>query len=347
MGYRAKLLQRIGTFRCCRASVALHDDAIGLQTQANAFILFRVLMLRSTLLALSQSPRVARFVIHNRLSRRVVRRFVAGERLDDAMAAVRALNHAGRLASLDCLGESVSSESEARSAARAYSDMFDRIAAEKLTCNVSLKLTQLGLDIRPSLCEELLVEIVKRAATQGNFVRIDMESSAYTQRTLDICKHARTQSDSVGTVIQSYLFRTEQDAQDLIAAGCRLRLVKGAYKEPAAVAFPKKADVDANYVKVMKILLPSGIYHGIATHDPNMLDATKKFAAEQGIRTDQFEFQMLYGIRTDLQEQLIREGYRLRVYVPYGSDWFPYFMRRLAERPANLKFFLSNLFRGD
>jgi proline dehydrogenase len=316
-----------------------------LQTLANAFILLPVLMLRSILLALSQSPRTARFVIHNNLSRRVVRRFVAGEHLDDAVAAVRDLNHAGRLASLDCLGESVTSEEEARRAASAYSDMFDRIAAEKLTCNVSLKLTQLGLDMSQPLCEELLAEIVNRAASQGNFVRIDMEGSAYTDRTIDICKRLHAKTDSVGTVLQSYLFRTEQDARDLIASGCRLRLVKGAYKEPPSVAFPQKSDVDANYVKVMKILLTSGIYHGIATHDPRMLDAAKKFASEQAIRTEQFEFQMLYGIRTDLQEQLIREGYRLRVYVPYGSDWFPYFMRRLAERPANLKFFLSNLFR--
>lgn len=303
-------------------------------------------MLRSTLLALSQSPGTARFVTHNRLSRRVVSRFVAGEHLDNAVAAVRALNHAGRLASLDCLGESVSTEAEARQAARVYSGMFDRIAAENLTCNVSLKLTQLGLDMSQPLCEELLSDIVKGATAHGNFVRIDMEGSAYTQRTIEICKRMRAQSDSVGTVLQSYLFRTEQDARDLIAAGCRLRLVKGAYKEPATVAFPRKTDVDANYVKVMKILLPSGIYHGIATHDPRMLDATKKFVVEQGIRSDQFEFQMLYGIRTDLQEELIREGYRLRVYVPYGSDWFPYFMRRLAERPANLKFFVTNLFRA-
>lgn len=304
-------------------------------------------MLRSTLLALSQSSRTAHFVTHNKLSRRVVRRFVAGEHLEDAVAAVRALNAAGRLASLDCLGESVSTPTEAHQAARTYSEMFDRIAAEKLTCNVSLKLTQLGLDISQAICEELLSGIVKRAAAQDNFVRIDMEGSAYTQRTIDICKRIRTQCDSVGTVLQSYLFRTEQDAQDLIKTGCRLRLVKGAYKEPAAVAFPQKTDVDANYIRVMKILLQSGIYHGIATHDPRMIDETKKFVAEQGIVNDRFEFQMLYGIRTDLQEQLIREGYRLRVYVPFGADWFPYFMRRLAERPANLKFFLVNLFRNS
>lgn len=302
-------------------------------------------MLRSTLLALSQSPRTARFVTHNELSRRVVRRFVAGELLNDALPAVHALNQAGRLASLDCLGESVTTEQEARQAAAAYSGMFDRIAEEKLTCNVSLKLTQLGLDLNQQVCEELLAKIVDHASTCGNFVRIDMEGSAYTDRTIDICKRLRAKTDSIGTVLQSYLFRTEKDARDLIAAGCRLRLVKGAYKEPASIAFPQKSDVDANYVKVMKILLTSGIYHGIATHDPNMLEATKKFASEQGIHNEKFEFQMLYGIRTDLQEQLIREGYRLRVYVPYGSDWFPYFMRRLAERPANLKFFLSNLFR--
>ncbi|MGB7668318.1 MAG: proline dehydrogenase family protein, partial [Candidatus Acidiferrales bacterium] len=211
-------------------------------------------MLRSILLALSQSPRTARFVIHNNLSRRVVRRFVAGEHLDDAVAAVRALNQAGRLASLDCLGESVATEEEARRAAAAYSDMFDRIAAEKLTCNVSLKLTQIGLDMSQPLCEELLAGIVTRAVGQGNFVRIDMEGSAYTDRTIDICKRLRARTDSVGTVLQSYLFRTEQDARGLIAAGCRLRLVKGAYKEPATVAFPQKSDVDANYVKVMKIL---------------------------------------------------------------------------------------------
>ncbi len=302
-------------------------------------------MLRSILLKLSQSPRLARFVVHNATSRRMARRFVAGETLDDAVAASRALNQAGRLVTLDCLGESVSTEAEARGAAETYTGMFNRIAAEKLNANVSLKLTQLGLDISESLCEGLLAQIVQHAAAQGNFVRIDMEASAYTARTIEICKRVRAKSDSVGTVLQSYLFRTEQDARDLIAAHCRIRLVKGAYKEPPSVAYPKKSDVDANYARLMQLLLPSGIYHAIATHDERLLDAAKKFAAEKGIRNDQFEFQMLYGIRTDLQERLVREGYRLRVYVPYGSDWFPYFMRRLAERPANLWFFLSNLFR--
>ena len=302
-------------------------------------------MLRSILLNLSESKRLARFVMHNPTSRRVVRRFVAGETLDDAVAAVRAINQSGCPASFDYLGEAVSTEAEARRAADTYISILDRIAAERLDANASLKLTQLGLDVNPALCESLVADIVAHAQRLSNFVRIDMESSAYTQRTLDLCKRVHAKCNSVGTVVQSYLFRTEQDARDLIAAGVRLRLVKGAYKEPPAIAYPKKSDVDANYVRVMKFLLASGQYHAIATHDPNMQEATKRFAKEQGIAPGKFEFQMLYGIRTDLQQQLNREGYRLRVYVPYGSDWFPYFMRRLAERPANLKFFLSNLFR--
>jgi len=302
-------------------------------------------MLRSLLLRLSESPRLARWVMRNGASRRVAQRFVAGASLDEAVAAARALNRAGRLVSLDYLGESVASETEARAAGEIYAGLFDRIAAEKLDANVSLKLTQLGLDLGEDLCLELLERIIERAARTNNFVRIDMEGSAYTQRTVDVCKRARAKSPAVGTVLQAYLHRSEQDVRDLTGIGCRIRLCKGAYKEPAEVAFPKKADVDANYIKLMKMLLPSGIYHGIATHDPAMLAATKEFAAANGIRTDQFEFQMLYGIRTDLQEQLVREGFRLRVYIPFGQDWFPYFMRRLAERPANLVFFLRSLFR--
>ena len=304
-------------------------------------------MLRSTLLYLSGSRRLAHFVTHNGASRRMARRFVAGETLEEALAAARALNQAGRMVSLDCLGENVTNEAAARQTAESYAGMFDRIASEGLDANVSLKLTQLGLDLGETLCQDLLESIVARAAGHTNFVRVDMEASAYTQRTIDICKRVRANSNSMGVVVQSYLYRTEQDVKDLIAIGCRIRLCKGAYKEPPDVAFPKKEDVDANYLKVMRLLLPSGIYHGIATHDPNMLAATKDFAAQNGIGREQFEFQMLYGIRTDLQEQLIREGYRLRVYLPFGRDWFPYFMRRLAERPANLGFFLRNFFRGN
>jgi proline dehydrogenase len=281
----------------------------------------------------------------NSLSRSVAHRWVAGETLEDAIAAARTLNASGFPVSLDLLGENVLDKEGAIRAADTYVAMFDRIATEKLDGNISLKLTQLGLDLDAALCESLVSRIADSAARHGNFLRIDMEGSPYTQRTVDLCKRVRARTDSVGTVIQSYLRRSEQDVRDLIAVGCRVRLVKGAYKEPAEIAFPAKADVDANFVSLMKILLPSGIYHGIATHDPRMIDATKDFASSNGIGKQIFEFQMLYGIRTDLQRQLIGEGYRLRVYIPFGTDWYPYFMRRLAERPANLTFFLRNLFR--
>jgi len=299
--------------------------------------------MRAILLRLSESKRLAPFIMSNGVSRRVARRFVAGETLDDALAAARVLNQAGRSASLDLLGENVSDEAGARTAADGYLAMFDRIAREKLDANVSLKLTQLGLDLSEALCEELVEKIVEHATSQSNFVRIDMEGSAYTQRTVEMTKRVRAKYTGVGTVMQAYLFRAEQDVNDLLNVGCRMRLCKGAYKEPPDIAFPAKADVDANYVKLMKLILPSGIYHGIATHDPAMIQATKDFVREKNIGRDKFEFQMLYGIRTDLQQQLVREGYRLRIYIPFGTDWFPYFMRRLAERPANLAFFLRNL----
>jgi proline dehydrogenase len=299
--------------------------------------------MREFLLRLSENKRLAPFIIHNGVSRRVARRFVAGETLDDAILAAEGVNRALQLASLDLLGENVSDEAGARSAAAGYRAIFDRIAQERLDANVSLKLTQLGLDLGEELCQELLEGIVEHATSLGNFVRIDMEGSAYTQRTVDITRRVRAEYSAVGTVMQAYLYRTEQDVRDLLAVGCRMRLCKGAYKEPAEVAFPQKSDVDANYVKLMKLLLPSGIYHGIATHDPAMIQATKDFARDNSIASDKFEFQMLYGIRTDLQKQLVREGFRLRVYIPFGTDWFPYFMRRLAERPANVAFFLRNL----
>ncbi|MGA8556503.1 MAG: proline dehydrogenase family protein [Candidatus Acidiferrales bacterium] len=300
--------------------------------------------MRSILLRLSESKRLAPFIMKNGVSRRVARRFVAGETLDDAVEAAHQVNHSLQLASLDLLGENVSDEAGARRAAENYVAIFDRIAEERLDANVSLKLTQLGLDLSENLCQELLQGIVSHATNQGNFVRIDMEGSPYTERTVKITKRVREKYMGVGTVMQAYLYRAEKDIQDLLAVGCRIRLCKGAYKEPAQVAFPHKADVDANYVKLMRILLPSGIYHGIATHDPAMIQATKDFAYDRAIKRDQFEFQMLYGIRTDLQRQLVREGFRLRVYIPFGVDWFPYFMRRLAERPANVAFFLRNLF---
>jgi len=249
------------------------------------------------------------------------------------------------LVSLDYLGENVATAADAHRARDAYLDVFDKIAAESLNANVSCKLTQLGLDISTEFCEGQLLSIVERTASYGNFLRVDMEGSLYTARTIDVVKRVRSQNAAVGTVIQAYLYRSEQDVQDLLAYGCRIRLCKGAYKEPPEVAFPKKQDVDANYVKLMQMLLLSGIYHGIATHDPRMIAATIRCAAEKKICKSDFEFQMLYGVRTDLQRQLVRDGFRLRIYIPYGQDWFPYFMRRLAERPANLAFFARNFFR--
>jgi len=303
-------------------------------------------MMRALLIYLSQSKLLARLVTGNPFSRRMSRRFVAGEELAEAVAAARACNQAGMTVSLDHLGENVSTEDEARRARDAYLENFDRIAAENLDANVSLKLTQLGLDVSDDFCFSLLESVVERAASRGNFLRIDMEGSPYTARTIALVKRARAKYDRVGTVIQAYLFRSEQDIRDLLAIGCRIRLCKGAYREPASIAFPRKENVDKNYVQLMQLLLPSGIYHGIATHDPRMIDATIDFAAKQGIGKDAFEFQMLYGIRTDLQQQLVRDGFRMRVYIPYGTEWFPYFMRRLAERPANVLFFVRNLFRA-
>ena len=304
-------------------------------------------MIRALLLKMSEMPALARWVVNHGSTRRMSRRFVAGEELDDAVAAARECNDTGMAASLDLLGENVAGDADARRARDVCLAMFDRLAREKLNSNVSLKLTQLGLDLNESLCQELLDSVVERAASTQNFARIDMEGSPYTEPTIRIAKQARAKSSAVGTVIQSYLYRSEQDVRDLIEAGCNIRLVKGAYKEPAAIAFQEKSDVDANFVKLMQILLSSGLYHAIATHDPATIDATIQFASNHGIGKDRFEFQMLYGIRTDLQRKLVHDGYRMRIYIPFGHDWFPYFMRRLAERPANLLFFLRNLFRAN
>lgn len=302
-------------------------------------------MLRSTLLKLSESKGFARWVTSNHTTRKMSHRFVAGEELDEAIAAARVCNDQGMLVSLDYLGENVATAADAQRARDAYLQVFDRIASEKLQANVSCKLTQLGLDLSPEFCEGQVLSIVEHAAAHDNFLRVDMEGSTYTQRTIDVVKKVRSRSPAIGTVIQSYLYRSEQDIQDLLSYGCRIRLCKGAYKEPPDVAFPKKLDVDANYVKLVRLLLPSGFYHGIATHDPAMISATIRSAAELKVSKDDFEFQMLYGVRTDLQRRLVRDGYRLRIYIPYGRDWFPYFMRRLAERPANLAFFARSFFR--
>jgi proline dehydrogenase len=302
-------------------------------------------MLRSTLLKLSESKGFANWVTTNGTTRRMSHRFVAGERLDEAIEAARRCNDAGMLVTLDALGENVSTPADAQKARDTYLGIFDRIAQEKLKANVSCKLTQLGLDLSVEFCEGLVLSIAERAAAYDSFLRIDMEGSICTQRTVELVKRVRAQTPCVGTVIQAYLYRSESDVQDLLGYGCRIRLCKGAYKESPEVAFPRKQDVDANYVKLMRILLPSGFYHAMATHDPRMIAETIRCAAEKRISKDDFEFQMLYGVRTDLQRQLVRDGYRLRIYVPYGQEWFAYFMRRLAERPANLGFFARNFFR--
>lgn len=304
-------------------------------------------MLRGTLLYLSEQQQIFRFVRKNRLARGFANRFVAGETLDTAIQAVRALNARGITASLDLLGESVHNEPEARVTARQYVEMLDRIAAEGVDSNVSLKLTAMGLDVSEELCLRLMDDVLGRARHHGNFVRIDMESSAYTQRTLDIFEHRLFPAfrEQVGIVLQSYLYRTMADVEDAIRMRARVRLCKGAYKEPDAVAFPDKKDVDDSYVRAMRLLLTRGNYPGIATHDEAIINEVRRFALEQRISPDRFEFQMLYGVRRDLQDQLVDEGYRMRVYVPFGTQWYPYLMRRLAERPANVAFLTGSVLR--
>jgi proline dehydrogenase len=303
-------------------------------------------MLRTLLLELAKSSRLRRWITSNATTRRMAQRFVPGEELCPAIAAARACNKAGMTVSLDHLGENVVTREDAERARDSYLDALERVAADEIDGNVSLKLTHIGLDLGGEFCAEQLRILTHRAEALGNFVRVDMEGSAYTDRTLRMVKQARAETSAVGTVIQAYLYRSEEDIRDLLSIGCRIRLVKGAYKEPSRIAFRRKKDVDANFIKLMKILLPSGIYHALATHDPKMIEAAIRFAAEQNITKDKFEFQMLYGIRTDLQNQLVRQGYRVRVYIPFGKDWFPYFMRRLAERPANLIFFAKNFLRA-
>jgi len=303
-------------------------------------------MTKSLLLYLSESNGFKNFLTRFKSFNNVTHRFVAGEDVAEAVEAIRQLNRKQISASFDHLGESIRAESETRQEVREYTRVLDQIEKNGLDSNVSVKLTQLGLDIDEELCYENARAIVEAAARYQNFVRIDMEDSTKTDPTISIFKRLRREFDNVGIVVQSYLYRTETDVKDLLQIGARIRLCKGAYKEPETVAFQDKADVDKNYIHIMKILLASGIYHGIATHDEKMIAATRQFAEEKAIASDQYEFQMLFGIRRDLQEKLVKEGYRMRVYVPYGEFWYPYFMRRLAERPANLWFVFKNIFKG-
>lgn len=315
-------------------------------------------MLRAFFLFLSHAQWARQLIMNWGLARRVAMRFVAGERIEDAIAAIRALNAKGIVATLDHLGESVTNEAEATRAADDYLTALDKIAESGVKANVSLKLTQFGLDLNQEFCLRNVRRVVERARATANFVRVDMEGTPHTDRTLAVFRALRQEFDNVGLVVQSYLYRTEADVRALLAAGARLRLCKGAYSEPADLAFPHKADTDANYIKLMRLMLdeahtaapadPSGKappLAALATHDEAMIAATEAYAKEKAILRNHFEFQMLHGIRRERQEQLAAEGYAMRVYVPYGTEWYPYFMRRLAERPANVWFFVANFFK--
>ncbi len=302
-------------------------------------------MLKGTLLYLAHNDTMRNFVIHNRATRGVSRRFVAGEVIDDAIEATRALNKENMHVSLDHLGENVSDAKEARSADQDYIAILDCIKQAGVDANISIKLTALGLDISQEFCEQNVWRILEHAQQIPIFVRIDMEGSAYTEQTIDITLRMHKQYEHVGTVIQSCMHSSKKDVEQLIAQGVRVRLVKGAYKEPKEVAFQQKSEVDHNFIRLMTMLLQRGNYPAIATHDEAIINATCKFARDNGISKSAFEFQLLYGIRRDLQQKLVSQGYNMRIYVPYGSQWYPYLMRRMAERPANLLFVMSNAIR--
>jgi len=307
-------------------------------------------LLRALFISLSENAALRAIAEGSVLGQRVSGRFVAGTQFEDALRVTQNLNAAGLSVSVDNLGENVTNAEEAHRSAERYHQLLEQIGARKLNANVSLKLTHMGLDVDPQLARENVTALVSQVAGMQpqNFVRVDMEGSSYTQPTLEfVCElHSMPGNRGcIGAVIQSYMRRSEDDVAKLIDQGVRIRLCKGAYKEPPEIAFQAKEEVDANYVKLMKILLKSGIYHGLATHDEKMITAAKTFAIREQIARDSFEFQMLYGIRRDLQKSLVRDGWRMRVYVPFGTEWYPYLMRRLAERPANALFIAKNLFR--
>ncbi len=307
-------------------------------------------MLRALFISLSENRSLRSLAERSAVGRRLSSRFVAGTEVDDALRVTQTVNQAGLSVSVDNLGENVTNTEEAQASARLYHQLLDEIGSGKLNANVSLKLTHMGLDVDENLARDLVMGLVAKAAAMHppNFVRVDMEGSPYTQRTLDFVHELHRMpghAGAVGAVIQSYMRRAEKDIEALLAERIRIRLCKGAYKEPEDIAFQKKAEVDANYVRLMKTLMKSGVYHGLATHDEKIIDLAKTFATQENISRDAFEFQMLYGIRRDLQQRLVREGWRMRVYIPFGTEWYPYFMRRLAERPANALFLARNLLR--
>jgi proline dehydrogenase len=304
-----------------------------------------VVALRRILLYLSHHPGLRRRAETSFLARRLASRFVAGDTLEDALRVCTKIREEGITATLDYLGENVTSLAEAAACRDVYCRMLRSMKAAGLEPNVSLKLTQFGLDLSPEACEANVAQLVETAAEIGGFVRVDMESSAYTDRTLSLVTRLYARFGACGTVIQAYLRRSARDVNCLAHERIRVRLCKGAYLEPPEVAFPDKRDVDRNYLELARTLLADGRYPAIATHDPKMIGSVRQFASAQGTAHDRFEFQMLYGIRRDLQRQLVQDGYRLRLYIPFGEGWYPYFMRRLAERPANLIFLLKNLGR--
>lgn len=308
-------------------------------------------MLRAFFVHLSENRSLRSFSERSALGQRISSRFVAGTEIADAVRVTQTLNRSGMSVSIDNLGENVTNADEARHSAHLYHQILDAISANQLNANISLKLTHMGLDVDEAMARDLVSGLVAKAAAMNppGFVRVDMEGSPYTQRTLDFVHELRRRpghQNCVGTVIQSYMKRSEADVEKLLSERIRIRLCKGAYKEPASIAFESKADVDANYVKLMKILMTSGVYHGLATHDEKIIREAQAFATREKIAPDSFEFQMLHGIRRDLQQQLVRDGWRMRVYVPFGTEWYPYFMRRLGERPANVFFIARNMLRS-
>jgi len=307
-------------------------------------------VLRAFFISLSESHWLRNVAERSPIGQKFSSRFVAGTQVEDVLRTTRTVNQAGLSVSIDNLGENVTNADEAKASAQLYHQLLDDIAAQKLNANISLKLTHMGLDVDQKLARDQVTSLVAKAAAMSprNFVRVDMEGSPYTQRTLDFVHELHRvpgNEGCVGAVIQSYMRRSEGDVEKLLSEGIRIRLCKGAYKEPAEIAFQPKSEVDANYVRLMKVLMKSKVYHGLATHDENIINQAKAFATKERISRDAFEFQMLYGIRRDLQQSLAQDGWRMRVYIPFGTEWYPYLMRRLAERPANALFIAKNLLR--
>lgn len=300
--------------------------------------------MRAFFLYLARKEGFKNFALRFRFFRGTAARFIAGDTLDDAIRVVKQANRLKLRGTLDLLGENTRTPEDANAACEELIRAQDRIHGERADCNLSIKLTQIGLKLDPVFCERNLARIAGQAKDFGNFVRVDMEDSSCTDRTLDIVERTNRDMGNVGTVIQAYLYRSERDAVRMLEKGIRMRLVKGAYREPENIAFRRKKETDENYIKLMKALLENSTYPAIATHDGRIIQAAKEFVQSRNIPKDSFEFQMLYGIRRDLQQQLARDGYNVRVYIPYGAHWYPYFMRRLGERPANVIFLVRNLF---